>query len=81
MTKNTCSAVFALLVSLSLATPAGAAGTVASVGFQCTNDPQYRVWTGPSWLGAVARTLTEPARAVAAQGRPRHSNAPWWRYC
>jgi len=36
-------AVFALSVSLVAAMPAFAAGTVAGVGFQCTNDPRYRV--------------------------------------
>jgi hypothetical protein len=44
MTRNNSCAVFALLVSLLLASPAGAAGTISGVGFQCTNDPQYRVW-------------------------------------
>jgi hypothetical protein len=44
MTNRNSSAIFALFVSILLASPAGAAGNVASVGFQCTNDPQYRVW-------------------------------------
>jgi hypothetical protein len=44
MKKNICSAIFALFVSLLLTATADAAGTVAGVGFQCTNDPQYRAW-------------------------------------
>ena len=43
-TKNICSAIFALIVCLTLGTPAGAAGTVQSVRFQCTDDPEDRVW-------------------------------------
>jgi hypothetical protein len=44
MTKNTCSAVFALLVSLSLTSPAGAAGRIESIGFYCTNSPLTGAW-------------------------------------
>jgi hypothetical protein len=41
MTRISC-AVFTLFSFLAFAMPAFAAGTVASVGFQCTNDPQYK---------------------------------------
>src|SRR5690242_12811944 len=63
MTKNTCSAVFALLVCLLPAMSARAAGTVVdSMGFYCTNDPQ----PGRAWFQSFKNEPYAPTPADAA---------------
>lgn len=75
MTKTTYSFVFALLVSLFLAHPAGAAGAITGVGFQCTNDPQYQVWFH-DYRRAPAAVAQADATALAQRVCARFNGAP-----
>jgi hypothetical protein len=44
MTKNNFLIVFAFLAPLLLTSAAAAAGKIASVGFECTGDPERHAW-------------------------------------
>jgi hypothetical protein len=71
---RTC-AVFALLVALISAASAGAAGTINSVGFQCTNDPQYHVFFH-SFAHAPSAVAQADATAVAQNVCAQYNGAP-----
>jgi hypothetical protein len=75
MKINHRSTILALLAALFIAGPAAAAGTVQSVGFQCTNDPRYKVWFH-SYAHAPQPVAQADATALAQRVCSQINGAP-----